>query len=391
MLITMYSNYLTHHQVPFCEAMCQQKDIDFYFVSTEKMEEERISGGWQLKKQYPYEIKAYENAISQEKAYQLAEKSDVIIVGSAPEIYVQKRMKSIESRNKLTFRYSERFYKNGRWRVISPRGLILRYQTYFRYIGKPLYMLCASSYTCGDLAMLGSYIGRCYKWGYFPKTIRYKDINDILSNKKSRTIIWVARMIKYKHPEKAIYIAQKLKNENIDFHLTMVGNGPLFNHIYMMIQKNNLQKYITLIGSIPEEEVRTLMEQHDILLATSDYHEGWGAVVNEGMNSGCVPVISSSMGSAGFLIKNGINGYACSLSDNVDDEMYLYIKTLLFDKEKKRNMSINAYHTIVDEWNAENAAFKFVNICRELMNGKKKYYGNGVCSKASIFTKRNDK
>lgn len=385
MLVTMYSNYLTHHQIPFCEAMCCQEGVEFYFVSTEEMEQERLNGGWKLNKQYSYEIKAYENAASQKKAYQLAEKSDVIIVGSAPEIYVQKRM---QAGSKLTFRYSERLYKRGRWRVISPRGFIHRFQTFFRYINKPLYMLCASCYTSGDFAMLGSYIGRCYKWGYFPKTERYNDYNELLSNKQNGFILWVGRMIGWKHPEKAIRLAQRLKKENMDFHLTMVGNGPLFDQVSAMIQENDLQNHVTLTGSILAGQVRVLMEQHDILLATSDYREGWGAVVNEGMNSGCAPVVSSSMGSAGFLIKHGVNGYTFSPSRGGEGQMYSYVKTLLVDKEKKREISSNAYHTIVDEWNAENAALKFTNVCSELLKGRKKFFDSGVCSRASIIVKK---
>jgi hypothetical protein len=37
---------------------------------------------------------------------------------------------------------------------------------------------------------------------------------------------------------------------------------------------------------MPPEEVRVHMEQSNIYLFTSDFGEGWGAVLNEAMNSG---------------------------------------------------------------------------------------------------------
>ena len=37
--------------------------------------------------------------------------------------------------------------------------------------------------------------------------------------------------------------------------------------------------------------------------------EGWGAVLNEAMNSGCACIASHAIGSAGFLIEHGENGF----------------------------------------------------------------------------------
>jgi DNA helicase-2/ATP-dependent DNA helicase PcrA len=41
MTIAFFSNYLTHHQIPFCLEMQKREDVSFFFVSTEEMEEER--------------------------------------------------------------------------------------------------------------------------------------------------------------------------------------------------------------------------------------------------------------------------------------------------------------------------------------------------------------
>ena len=46
MKVVFVSNYINHHQIPFCNAMREQLSEDFFFVQTEPMAEERIKMGW---------------------------------------------------------------------------------------------------------------------------------------------------------------------------------------------------------------------------------------------------------------------------------------------------------------------------------------------------------
>lgn len=57
---------------------------------------------------------------------------------------------------------------------------------------------------------------------------------------------------------------------------------------------------MTLTGYKKPEEVRERMEKADILLATSDRGEGWGAVMQRAMNSGCVVIADHMMGAVPF-------------------------------------------------------------------------------------------
>lgn len=383
MIITFYSNYLTHHQIPFCNALNSMGEVQFFFVSTQPMEEERRTGGWEFKEVYPYELCAFESNEKEQMAEELAIDSDVVIIGSAPEKYVEIRMKSAEK--KLTFRYSERIYKRGRWRVLSPRGMWVRYKTYFRYIDKPLYMLCASSYTAGDLAMLGSYLGRCYKWGYFPETKRYDDIEGVVERKEQNAILWAGRLIGWKHPEMAIEVAKRLKDEGLVFHLNIVGDGPLRKNLQKDIEINGLQENVSLLGSVPAAEVRKYMEASSLFLSTSDQNEGWGAVVNEAMNSGCAVVVSKAVGAAGFLICDDNNGLTFRSGDI--DELYNKVKQLLQDNDKEKALGREAYTTITDLWCAEIAAHRFVATAKSILSGRREFFSSGPCSKANIFSK----
>ena len=55
------SNYINHHQIPFCDAMYRRLGEDFTFVQTEPMEEERVRMGWEADlKALPYVKLLYE-------------------------------------------------------------------------------------------------------------------------------------------------------------------------------------------------------------------------------------------------------------------------------------------------------------------------------------------
>ena len=106
--ITMFSNFLNHHQIPFCNEMYKLLDGNFTFVATEPVPEERKNLGYLDDfSKYPYLLKSYVSEEHHKKALQLGLESDVVITGSAPDCYIKERIKA----NKLTFRYSERVLK----------------------------------------------------------------------------------------------------------------------------------------------------------------------------------------------------------------------------------------------------------------------------------------
>lgn len=58
---------------------------DFCFVSTMPMEQERVDMEWELKGSYQYELRAYVSQSAKEKAMNIANSSDVVIIGSASD------------------------------------------------------------------------------------------------------------------------------------------------------------------------------------------------------------------------------------------------------------------------------------------------------------------
>ena len=107
MKVAFYSNFLTHHQVPFCLAMQKRLGEDFKFISTVKIFQWRLDLGFEdLDQKYNFVIRAYENDEQYEKAKKLALDSDVVIIGSTTDELIVERLKQ----DKLTFRYRSRIF-----------------------------------------------------------------------------------------------------------------------------------------------------------------------------------------------------------------------------------------------------------------------------------------
>lgn len=384
MKITMYSNFLNHHQLPLCLALDRLTDGHFIFVASTSTPVSRMQMGYRdMNMQYPFVLRAYESEENHAAAMELAQSSDVIITGSAPEIYTQSRIRN----NKLTFRYTERIYKNGLHKALFPRSIASRLLHHTRYVNKPLYVLCSSAYTAFDYSLTASYLGKTFKWGYFPE-VKPHDMKKLMNRKRKNSkvvILWVGRMIKYKHPEAAIKIAERLKKNGFEFVMNFIGRGELEDRLKASIREKGLGDCVQMLGSMYPEEVRDHMEAADIFLFTSNFEEGWGAVLNESMNSGCAVVASHAIGSVFYMMEDGKNGFIYRNGDL--DDLYRKVVRLIEHPGLRRRLGSAAYHTMTDSWNADVAAERFVALTQALLEGRDPYmFKEGPCSRAKIMT-----
>ena len=381
MKISFFSNFLNDHQMPLCQEFLKDSQIDFVFVAFEPIAKERLDLGFKDMNKNNFVLRVYDGENEAKMAMKLCMESDIVILGSAPEKYIKERMK----KGLLTFRYSERIYKKGLYHFFSPRAMFNLYRNHRKFSNKPLYLLCASAFTSMDFARSGAYKNKAYKWGYFPEVKKYENINTVIENKKQNTLLWAGRFIDWKHPEKAIEVTRRLKAEGYVFALNMIGSGAREDDIKALISKYSLQDCVCILGSMSPEKVREYMESSQIFLFTSDRNEGWGAVLNESMNSGCAVVASSAIGSVSFLIKDGENGLIYR-DDDLDD-LYNKVKYLLDNPEKSKCFGEEAYKTLCEEWNAENAAKRFIDLAQAIINGENTpdIFDNGVCSKAELL------
>ena len=353
----------------------------FCFLQTQPMEEERVKMGWQAEER-PYVryvqpdgtttggSEAFtavtgwtpDEEIADNEWQNLLLTADMVIFGGCDdESYIRERLAA----GKPIFRYNERLYKEGQWKAISPRGLLQKYKDHTRYRKAPVYFLCAGAYVPCDLGIIHAYPEKMLRFGYFPETREYAP-GEPFSRKKKGSILWAARMIDWKHPELVVKTAAYLKEhlKEIPFHITMIGGGELEEEVHSLAEELGVTDKITFAGFRSPEEVRAAMEESEIYLVTSDRKEGWGAVVNEAMNSGCAVVADHMIGAAPWMIRQRENGIL--YHDGCEQQLQEYVAELLQDPAERRRLGEAAQKTVRTEWNARTAAERLVRLIREM-------------------------
>lgn len=372
MKIVFASNFFNHHQSFLSDALWEKTNGSYHFVESTPVPQERLKMGYGIHRPgYVLNVKKDGDLIAS-----CIENADLVIIGSAPERFIRERIKA----GKLVMRYSERPLKLGfqawkfpyrfvKWHWRNPPG-------------KPIYLLCASAYTAGDYAKFGMFRNRAYRWGYFPEAKRYACIDDMLAKKATAEILWCGRFLAWKHPNAPLWAVKKLKENGYVFTLRYIGGGEMEDTLRNLVQEYGLEDCVEFLGTMKPEQVREHMEKAGIYLFTSDKQEGWGAVLNESMNSGCAVVASHAIGSVPFLLQDGENGLVYRSGDV--DMLYEKIKYLLDHPEEQKRLGKAAYETIVTEWNAETAAERVICLAQAILDGNEhpNLYKSGPCSRA---------
>ena len=152
MVITFLSNFINHHQIPFCSAMSEELGDHFHFIQMQPMTQERVRMGWSV----DVTKISYVHLFYEKEAFcrKLILESDVVLLGWSDRPDIDRlRLQS----GKPTIRISERIYREGQWKAISPRGLVSKYREHFRYRNAPVYLLCAGAYVASDYHLLHCY------------------------------------------------------------------------------------------------------------------------------------------------------------------------------------------------------------------------------------------
>ena len=119
--------------------------------------------------------------------------------------------------------------------------------------------------------------------------------NQIAQGKEIRTpleLLFVGRLERAKGVHRILEIARILRAEEINFHLTLVGDGPERPVFEETIQRLDLNPYINLVGWQPRNSLPAFYRDAHILLLPSS-SEGWPKVLSEAMAYGAVPIVSA--------------------------------------------------------------------------------------------------
>lgn len=380
----MYSNFINHHQLPLAQAFNSLPGAEYIFVATTPFDTQRAAMGYQDENsKHDFVLRAYENAAQERTAHQLAMEADLVLVGSAPDSYMAERLHA----GKTTFHTSERYFKKGLSVKTFPRYFASAMKHIRPYQNLPLYYLCSSAYTAKDVNTFADFRGRCFKWGYFTEVpaVSKQQLRENRAENDVPVILWAGRFLSWKHPDAAIRVAAGLKEQGYRFRLDMIGGGESENELRTLASSFHLGDSVRFLGFLPPEQVRMHMEKADVFLFTSDFNEGWGAVLNESMSSGCAVVSSHASGASPYLIRDGINGFL--YRDGDENRLLEKVKAVLSDRDLAARLGAQAYTDMATLWSPKVAAERVIRLNDAIREGNaESLFSEGPCSPAPILS-----
>lgn len=346
---------MNHHQIDFCRSLSSNDCVSFNFISMEDVPYDKKLFGYNVYSDQ-FIVKAYESAETLNNAINLVRQADVLILGSDDDVF----LKHINERQ-IVFKVSEHFQKYTYFNAMLWLAKNIKYTKKYSRIAKlnRAYLLSSSYYSSYDYRRIGFFEGKCLRWGYFPSTV-----DDLNAKQREYDFVWCGRFIKWKHPNYCIFAAEFLKKNNIPSKIILIGDGPLLPKIKNRIKRKKLESYFEILGSVNSSKVSSIMANCKYLLFTSDKQEGWGAVLNEAMGSGCVPIASEKAGSTKYLVSTD-NGFVF----NGKKEFIKMIKRAIeLSNDKYKVLSENCFKAIKEQWNGENASRQLLNQINNILN-----------------------
>jgi len=179
-------------------------------------------------------------------------------------------------------------------------------------------------------------------------------------NSKFKTILFVHWLSKRKGADMIVPVITHLlidfKTSIPDFKLLVIGDGPYKEKLIEEIKENKLEKFIEVLGSVPNKEIIEYYSRADIFFMPS-MEEGFPRVLLEAMAMG-IPYVASDVGSVReispdtaqrFLVKSG------------DVEMLAHkLEALISDKETYEKFRKEELESI-KKYSLDKVLDKFIN------------------------------
>ena len=335
MKFVLYTVCISPHQLPLMRLLIEAlSPEECRYIYTEELEKGRKDLGW-----------AEENASwlvyekdEPEKCREWLNDCDVLISGIRDFDLFESRV----SRGKRTIYSSERWFKPVLWKGFEIPGALkllhpgyLRMALRFRRLLRskssdsfsyyPISMNAArdAAFLCSGSRkveferipggkvtgkMTAAWQEKLRLWAYFvqassidyniQKKRRANEKAMIVSGERILRLLWVGRMLALKNVDCIIEALRKALQKNEKISLTLVGDGP---------EKERLKALadglpVEFKPFVPINEIRSIMQSHDMYIFASNSFDGWGAVVNEAIEEGMTVVASRESGSGATIL-----------------------------------------------------------------------------------------
>lgn len=287
----------------------------------------------------------------------------ISVLHSVPDSYLIQGLKSLPDISCPPFASIKRIIKKTipfvfkyYWRKKFKNELKVRYENLARYSEAIITL------SLQDIDILSEYVSETFRNkihaignpNYFPQS----DSEGITTKRK--TILYISRLEKFqKEPIRVLKIWRCLYMKYPDWELKIVGDGPERNVLEKFVE---VHKLLNISFEGQKTDVAHYYKDASFVCLTSN-HEGWGMVLTEGMQYGCIPFTFNNYGAASEIIDDNVNG---CLIPPFDLKRYAEKLSELMNSKQKREIMALASIEKVKQFSVKNIADKWEKLFLEL-------------------------
>lgn len=304
--VTFWQNMPSHHMAPVQRELARYNGYRVRTIFSQNISEHRRDMGWLMPELDPAELQFINGDVK--RAHELAKESyGINIFGGFPSALLKDAFQSLPPRNGDTHVALAVEAGNGCDTKALLRPLFHRLN--IRRLNSHLdFMLAYGKLGCDYYAHCGYSRDKIFPFLYQ---------SDIPIATKSMPQNNPIRIICCGHFERRkgldILLRSLAPLNKKNWHLELVGNGPVEGKIKSLIDRLGLQKRTTVRGFVSTMEMHSLLREKDICVVPSRF-DGWGMLTNEALASGLAVVTTPTVGSKDLVEASGAGLVADSVS-----------------------------------------------------------------------------
>jgi glycosyltransferase involved in cell wall biosynthesis len=150
-----------------------------------------------------------------------------------------------------------------------------------------------------------------YPSALIPNPYRDSLFRRLPSTARTKELVFLGRLVSDKGLDLLLNAIADLKKRDLFPRLTVIGTGEDNMALWQQALDLGIDSQVTFVGSKVGNELVCLLNEHQILVVPSRWHEPFGVVALEGIACGCVVVGSSggglkdAIGNCGITFPNG--------------------------------------------------------------------------------------
>lgn len=143
------------------------------------------------------------------------------------------------------------------------------------------------------------------KWNVFPFAycVELRNECNFIDFKDALRFVFIGSLIERKN---VIELLKQLPQSS-EYTLDIIGDGEEKNKLEVFAKKRNLSDRVSFLGAMNMSDIHNKIQEYDVLVLPSK-HDGWGAVINEGLQSGLYIITNMNCG-ASVLLSNSFLGF----------------------------------------------------------------------------------